>query len=105
MIHCSSNTTWQGEPDKPFIDASTGHAAKLQQRKQYGTTHADQTYRQNSSQQKNQKAVGPDGDANGLELMKIPVLFSHNSHLITSSDRYLFVCYFEQQIRSKLKPI
>lgn len=62
-----------GRTRQAFIDASTGDAAKQQQHKQYGTTHADQTYRQNTNQQKKQNAAGLDRDvtgrANGLKFL------------------------------------
>jgi hypothetical protein len=51
---------------KPFIEASTGHAAKKQEHKPYMTTCAGQTYRQNSqSNNRTKKAAGLDRDATG----------------------------------------
>jgi hypothetical protein len=79
---------------KPFIEASTGHAAKKQEHKPYMTTCAGQTYRQNSQSNNRTKRLPV-----SIEMLpavqtvwsfcwiQMPVLFLHNSHLITSSDR------------------
>jgi hypothetical protein len=100
MLLCSSDTTWQGEPDKPFIEASTGHVAKQQEHKQYRTTHADQTYRQNTQANNKTKTLPVSIEmlpavqtAWSFCWMQMPVLFLHNSHLITGSDSDLCVYY------------
>jgi hypothetical protein len=84
-----------------FIEASTCRdAAKQQKHKQYRTSHADQTYRQNTKANNKTKRLPVSVEmlpavqtAWSFCWIQMPVLFLHNSHLIRSSDKYLFVNY------------